>query len=73
MMGEVNPFYMIGPFFYTCEDKIYVEKDKNIIQVFNKEGNLLSSIDTNIKYKKLLFTKKHKNNFLNYYKTEPAF
>ena len=71
--GEVNPFFMIGPGFYTHNNKIYVEKDKKVIQVFNQTGKQIASIDINKGYKKKPVTKDDKTRFINYFKNEPAF
>ncbi len=71
--GNVNPFLFHGPNFYTVNGKIYVEKDKNRILVFDKIGNQISSIDVNKGYRKVLVTDKDRSKFLNYFKTHPSF
>lgn len=69
----INPFTMSGPLFYVCDNKIYVEKDKSWISVFDINGKKISSIDINQGYKKTKVTQKDKTKYSNYFKTEPAF
>ena len=71
--GEVNPFLLYGPNFFTADDKIYVEKNKDEIQVFDQSGKHVSTIDINQGYKKKLVKNSDKNKYLNYFKNEPAF
>ena len=71
--GDVKPFYMYGPNFFTYDNKIYVEKNKDKILVYDQNGKKISSININQGYKKQLVRKKDEKRYLNYFKNNPAF
>lgn len=69
----VNLLEAFGPFFYVCENKIFIEKNKDSISVFDNKGKFLYSIDVNKGYKKPEFTKEDKKKFMDFVDKEPAF
>jgi hypothetical protein len=69
---EVLPFLIHGPAFYTCDNKMYIEKDKKVVLVYDQEGKNIASLDINQNYEKEKVTKEYKTRYLDYFKTEPA-
>lgn len=61
-----NLLEAIGPLFYVCDNKIFIEKEKNSISVFDNKGKFLYSIDINKGYKKLEFTTEDEKKYLDY-------
>ncbi len=73
MGTEVNPFFLPGPQFYVFNNRIYVEKDKDAIAVFDQSGSLLKTLDINQHYDKPRVTAEEKEKWLEFFKGEPAF
>lgn len=71
--AEILPFYMIGPQYYVLKDEVYVEKDKNAVLCFDRNGKLVREIDINQGYKKVRVSDVDRNRYLEYFKTEPTF
>ncbi len=69
----MNPLYMAGPAYYVVDDKAYIEKDKDSIYVFDKDGENVSTLDINRGYKKVKLTSNDRTKFLDYFKTSPNF
>ena len=69
----VNPFFLPGPQFYVFDNRIYVEKDKDAVAVFDQTGRLLSTLDINQHYDKPAVTGQEKGKWLDYFTSEPAF
>lgn len=69
----VNPFFLPGPMFYVFDNKIYVEKDKDAIAVFDQAGQLLTTLDINQHYDKPAVTSQEKEKWLDFFKGEPPF
>lgn len=69
----INLLEAFGPFFYICENKIFIEKNKDSISVFDNKGKFLYSIDVNKGYKKPEFTGEDKKKFIDFVQSEPAF
>lgn len=67
-----NLLEAFGPFFYVCDSKIFIEKKKDSISVFDNTGKFLYSIDINKGYEKPDFTSADKQKFMDYIDKEPA-
>jgi hypothetical protein len=70
---EVNPFLIHGPAFYTWDNKLYTEKEKDAVEVYDQDGKKIKTLDINQGYKKVAISEKDKKKYLDYFKTEPAF
>jgi hypothetical protein len=71
--GYFNLLEIVGPFFYVCDNKIFIEKNKDSVSVFDNEGKFLHTLDINKDYKKLKFTKRDKEKFMDFVHTDPIF
>ena len=68
-----KPLHLVGPLFYVCNEKIFIEKDKDSVSLFENNGKFLYSLDINKGYKKVKLTPADEKKYLDYYKKEPAF
>lgn len=69
----VNILEAYGPFYNVCDNKIFIEKEKDSVSVFDKKGKFLYSIDINKGYKKPGFTGEDKKLFMDFIDKEPGF
>ncbi len=70
---EVNPYFMSGPLFYLIGERIYIERDKNFVAVFDHSGTLQKTIDINHSYRKVKVPSGERERWLDYYKRDPVF
>ncbi len=71
--GSVNPMLMAGPEYFVINNLVYVEEDKELIQVYDMDGKPTSTLDISKGYDKVKITQKDIDKYLDYFKTEPAF
>lgn len=69
--SQINLFDMRSSFFMVANEKIFVERDKNRIDIFDKDGSLLSSIVPEIA--QVPVSKETKAGFRLYLETDPQF